>query len=201
MGNILNPKPDINLIRHLSNFHIKILNENEHRDLERFKFKVQSKEHDVSLFTTYEYQKIDHYFATNFMLCKSSSVDEVIKNVLLGEESIAHFFWDYREEKDIFHIKDILQKPTISCSKINLVEIHSNMTSKSCITLRNHHYLKNQDNRKYFSENDIIDGIISNFVTYPKYKILLLTVLLSNNNIIDIRLNILNLYIRMLYVF
>jgi len=200
MGNILKSQPDINLIKHLNNFYIKVLTEKEHRQLERFKFETKYKQNNNSLFTTYEYQRISSYLPTNFILCKSSTVDDIIKNILLGEESIAHLSWESGERK-ILYIKDILMNPNISCHKVNLIEIHSILTSKSCKTLRNHPYLKNQDDRTYFSENDIINGIMTNFVIYPVSKMLLLTDLLLNHNIFDIKLNILNLYISMLYSF
>ena len=199
MGNIFNLQPDIKLIKQLNNFHIKILNTDEHKKLERFKFEVKLKKHNVSLFTTYSYQQIDHYLPTNFILCKSSSVDEIIKNILLGEESITYLSWDSKEQKNMLYIKDILCNPTISCYRLDLIEIHPNVMTRSCKTLHKRRNLKLEDDLVYFSENYIIDGILTNFVIYPINKILLLTDLVNYYNISDVKLNILNLYISMLY--
>jgi hypothetical protein len=199
MGNIFNLQPDIKLIKQLNNFHIKILNIDEHKKLEKFKFEVKLKKHNVSLFTTYPYQQIDHYLPTNFILCKSSSVDEIIKNILLGEESITYLSWDHEEQKNMLYIKDILCKPIISCYRLDLIEIIPNVMTKSCKTLHKRNNFKLEDDLIYFSENYIIDGIMTNFVIYPINKILLLTYLVNYYNILDIKLNILNLYINMLY--
>lgn len=201
MGNIFNSEPDIKLIKHLNNFHIKILNNEERQKLEKFKYEVKLKQHNVSLFTTYPYQQINNYLSTNFILCKSSSVDEIIKNILLGDESITYLSWDFKEEKDMLYIKDILCNPIISCYRLDLIEIHPNIMTKSCKILHKRHNLKSEDDFVYFSENYIIDGIMSNFVIYPINKILLLTDLLNYYNISDVKLNILNLYIRMLYYY
>lgn len=204
MGNILNSQPDPKLISHLNNFHIKILNENEITKLNRFKFKVNFGQTNASLFTTYSYQKIGHDLKTDFILCKSESVDEIIENILNGDESIVHLSWDtYDSHYDYngkLYLKDLINNPKISCYSIDLIEIHAHMTSKICKTLRRHSSIKNQDDQSYFVENDIIDGIVANFIVYPISKILLLTeIIMIYGLILDIRSNILNRYIKMLY--
>ena len=202
MGNILNSQPDINLINHLNNFHIKVLNKKEHEQLEKLKFENSLRVSNISLFTTYSYQTIDQCLRTNFILCKSLTIDEIIENIFLGKESISYFLWNhFIRKKGTLYIKDILGDPFILSNKIDLIEMHSIVTSKSCKTLRNHPNLKMQDDQTYFSENDIIDGIMANFVIYPIKKILLLNILLLKQNILDVKLNILNLYIKMLYSF
>ena len=200
MGNILDSQPNIKLINHLNNFHIKLLNQKEHQELEKFRFNSKLKQNNMSLFTTYSHQTIGSYLPTNFILCKSSTVNEIIKNTLIGEESIGYLCWNQKEK--ILSIKDIFQNLTLSSNKIDLIEMHSITTSKSCKTLRFHSHIKNQDDQTCFSESYIINGIMDNFVIYPIKKILLLDDLSLNNNIIlDVKSNILNLYIRMLYHF
>jgi hypothetical protein len=198
MGNILNSQPNIKLIRYLNNFHIKFLNVNDHIKLEEFKFKATLNLNDISLFTTYEYQKIYHHLPTNFILCRSLSVNEIIENTLFGDESIAYISYDCIGKQKIFNIKDILGRTKISCYEVDLIEIHKNITSKSCKTLQNHRYLNLQDDQTYFSENDLIDGIMSNFVYYPINKKLLIDKIISND---DIKFHIFNLYINLLYIF
>lgn len=202
MGNIINQQPDIKLLKHLDNFHIKILTKDEIHKLEEFRFRSQFNENSVKLFTTYEYQKIRWSLRINFILCKSKSIDDIIKNITLGYESIAYMSWDYHKSKDPLYVNDIWTKTKISAYDIDLVEMHATKTSKSCKTLRYHDYLKYQDDKSFYQENDLIDGIIFNFVYYPIIKNLLLTQIIKNYNIpTDIRLHILMLYIRSLYIF
>lgn len=202
MGNILNLQSKNSVINHLNNFHIKLLNENEHKQLQKFKIETRLGQNNNTLFTTYPYQKIGGLSA-NFILCKSKTVDEIIKNNLIGKESILHLSWNYSLEKTqkTLSIKDFFVKPIISHYELDLIEIHSVITSKSCKTLLKHDNIKNQEDQTYFYENDIIDGIMVNFVIYPPKKILLLNYLMLNNNILDVEPNILNLYITMIYSF
>jgi hypothetical protein len=193
MGNILNSQSNIKLINHLNNFHIKVLNQKEHQELEKFRSNSKLKQNNMSLFTTYSYQKIGGCLPTNFILCKSSTVNEIIKNTLIGEESIAYLCWNYDQKEKVLFVKDILENLTLSSNKIDLIEIHSIKTSKSCKTLRFHPHIKKQDNQTCFSESYIINGIMDNFVIYPIKKILL--------NNLDVKSNILNLYIGLLYSF
>jgi hypothetical protein len=196
MGNILNTQSDPKLINHL--------NKKDHQQLEEFKLRVKLGQSNASLFTVYEYQKTPYRLKTDFILCKSSSVDEIIENILNGDESIAHLSWDtYDSHYDYngkLYIKDLFMNPKISRHSIDLIEIHAHMTSKICKTLRRHPSLKNQDDQSSFNENNIIDGIIINFIVYPISKILLLTeIMIKYNLILDIKSNILNRYIRTLY--
>lgn len=198
MGNILNFEPDVKLIRHLDNFHIKILNKYEHRQLEQFKFDILYRQNNVKLYTTYEYQKIGYNIPTNFILCKSSSIEDIIENTKLGSESIAYISWDYHEHKKILSINNILENPRISCYKLDLIEMHAIGTLRDCKTLRNHYFRENQDDQTYFKENNIIKGILYNFGYCPIQKSLLLNHIIEHN---DIRSYIFKLYVRMLYVF
>jgi len=131
-------------------------------------------------------------------------VDEIIENILNGDESIAHLSWDtYDSHYDYngkLYLQDLINNPKISCHSIDLIEIHAHFTSKQCKILRRHSSIKNQDDQSYFAENDIIDGIIANFIVYPVHKILLLTEIIMLHNLVpDIKSNILNRYVRTLY--
>jgi len=203
MGNVFQLYPDDTIIKHLNNYHIKILNKNELVALDRFKEHTKFYNNGNSIFTTYPYQKLMPSLDTDFILCKSKTVDQIIENCINGTESIIHVCYSYNGytiHKQL-SIKNFINGSIKSPFKLDLIELHAIITSKSCKTFLKHDNLTNQDDQNYFLENDIINSIIDNFVNYPINKILLLNYLLFNFNILDVRLTILNLYISMIYSF
>ena len=190
MGNFNGP--DKRLIDHLNQFRIKILTKEEHRQLELLKFDSLQNNH-IKLHTVYKYQKIGYDIRSDFILCQSSSsnipysnVQDIIKNVKLGKECIAYLQWDYKEKRKML-IGNLLKNHHVSCYKIDLIEMRPR---ESFV-----HYCKVR--QSYFSENDHIDAIIANFISYPIQKKLILSQIINHN---DIQGYIFKIYVKMLYV-
>lgn len=192
MGNLFSKKPSFQLVDQLNHYHIKLLNKEDDKKFGTFKFGVDYLHNGCYLYTTYDYQKIG--FDTDFILCQSSSIDKVISNIKLGKETVAYIKWNPHEEKNMCW-KDILSNH-ISCYDIDLVEMHIIDTLSTCKSLRYHNNVKNQHNKYYFKENDIIDGIIYHFIHTPIQQKIILNRLFA---ITDIHNYIFRLYIQHYY--
>lgn len=200
MGNLINHQPNRELLSHLNNFHIKLLTYDEHKQFEKFRINSMDKLNSATLYTLYKYQKPDDLYESDFILCKSDSIDDIIANTLSGHESVS-YIWYAGVRCPQLSIKCFLSNK-ISRDELSLVEMHILETVKSCKTLRQYNNVKNQDDISQFTRSDLIDGIMDNFVYYPPIKSLLLTCIIDYYNVIpDVRLHIFNIYVRMLYDF
>lgn len=195
MGNIFAKKVNIKLLKYLADFHIKNLGIDESTKIKTLTFESFEDNPNTSLIGNSISWEDLMSIPVNFILCKSQTIDDIVENTKQGYDSVCYIYCSKMPLCE-FSVKDLWLK---SSTKLSIIEIQSTEMSPLHKTLLRDPDLK--CNYKTYRTDELINGILVNFVYYPIIKNLLLTLILDNYIINDIRLHILNLYIRLLYIF